>query len=152
VLAIRPKGKWPLLLAVPEQSLSTEAARRALPAQYSRADAVTNVQNSMLLLAAFTQGRPDVLSAALEDRLHQPYRAPLCPLLPSLQELKGKDGILGAVLSGAGPSVLILLDPRASLSKTRQRVAAHLSRSGLDAELLLTSITLRGARSSFSKV
>src|SRR6202140_2885381 len=62
VVGIRPKGKWPLLLAVPEQSLSTEAARRVLPAQYSRADAVTNVQNSMLLLAAFTQERPDVLS------------------------------------------------------------------------------------------
>lgn len=151
VLAIRPKGKWPLLLAVPEQSLSTEAARRVLPAQYSRADAVTNVQNSMLLLAAFTQGRPDVLSAALEDRIHQPYRAPLCPLLPSLQELKGNDGILGAALSGAGPSVLIFLDPRASLPKTRQRVAAHLSRSGLTAELLPTLITLRGARSSFGK-
>ena len=151
VVGIRPKGKWPLLLAVPEQSLSTEAARRVLPAQYSRADAVTNVQNSMLLLAAFTQGRPDVFSAALEDRIHQPYRAPLCPLLPPLQELKGEDGILGAVLSGAGPSVLIFLDPHASLSKTRQRVAAHLSRRGLTPELLPTSITLRGARASFSK-
>src|SRR6202166_4833102 len=81
VVGIRPKGKWPLLLAVPEQSLSTEAARRVLPAQYSRADAVTNVQNSMLLLAPFTKGPPDVLSAALEDRIHQPYRSPLCPLL-----------------------------------------------------------------------
>jgi len=151
VVGIRPKGKWPLLLAVPEQSLSTEQARRVLPAQYSRADAVTNVQNSMLLLAAFTQGRPDVLSAALEDRIHQPYRAALCPLLPALQELKGKNGILGAALSGAGPSVLIFLDPRASLPKARQCVAAHLSRSGLTAELLPTSITLRGARSSFSK-
>jgi homoserine kinase len=151
VLAIRPKGKWPLLLAVPAQSLSTEAARRVLPAQYSRADAVANLQNSMLLLAAFTQGRPDVLSSALQDRLHQPYRAALCPLLPSLQELKGKDGVLGAVLSGAGPSVLIFLDPRTSLSKTRQRIAAHLSRGGPDPELLLTSITLRGARSSFWK-
>src|SRR6202051_5279289 len=94
---------------------------------------------------------PDVLSAALEDRIHQPYRTALCPLLPSLQELKGKDGVLGAALSGAGPSVLIFLDPRASLPKTRQRVAAHLSSSGLSAELLPTSITLRGARSSFSK-
>ncbi len=37
VISIRPKGKWPLLLAVPEQSLSTEAARRVLPAQYSHA-------------------------------------------------------------------------------------------------------------------
>src|ERR1700686_2738840 len=151
VVGIRPKGKWPLLLAVPEQSLSTEAARRVLPAQYSRAAAVTNVKNFMLLPAPFTQGRPDVLSAALEDRIHQPYRAPLCPLLRSLQELKGKDGILGVALSGAGPSVLIFLDPHASLPKTRQGVAAHLSRSGLSAELLPTSITSRGARSSFSK-
>jgi len=146
VVSVRPKGKWPLLLVVPEQSLSTEAARGVLPAQYSRADAVVNIQNSMLLLAAFTQGRPDFLTAALEDRIHQPYRAALCPLLPCLQELKGKNGILGAVLSGAGPSVLVFVDPRASLAKTRKAVSARLESSGLTAELLSTSITLRGAK------
>lgn len=151
VVGIRPKGKWPLLLAVPEQTLSTEEARRVLPAQYSRADAITNVQNSMLLLAAFTQGRPDLLSAALNDRIHQPYRSALCPLLGCLQEMRGQDGILGVALSGAGPSVLIFLDPRTPLSKVRRLVAAHLSRSRLTAELLPTSITLRGARSSFVK-
>ena len=151
VACIRPKGKWPLLLVVPEQSLSTEEARRVLPAQYSRSDAVTNVQNSMLLLAAFTQGRPDLLPAALEDRLHQPYRGALCPLLPGLQALKGEKGILGAALSGAGPSVLIFLDPDASPQKARRLVAAYLSRSGFTAELLPTSISLRGARSSFAK-
>jgi homoserine kinase len=154
VACVRPKGKWPLLLAVPEQSLSTKEARLVLPAQYSRADAVTNVQNSMLLFAAFTQGRPELLSPALEDRIHQPYRAALCPLLPCLQELKGKDGILGAALGGAGPSVLIFLDPkhdsRAVLQKTRRLVAAHLSRYRLIAELIPTSITLRGARSSYT--
>ena len=53
----RPKGKWPLLLAIPEQASRRKQARRVLPAQYSRADAVINIQNSMLLLAAFTQGR-----------------------------------------------------------------------------------------------
>jgi homoserine kinase len=152
VVSIRPKGKWPLLLAVPSHSLPTEEARRILPAQYSRADAVTNVQNSLLLLAAFVQGRPDVLSVALEDRMHEPYRAALCPLLGCLQELKGRDGILGAALSGAGPSVLLFLDPRASLPKAHKLVAAHLSRGGLTAELLSTSITLRGARSSFTKI
>jgi homoserine kinase len=152
-VCIRPKGKWPLLLAVPEQSLATEAARRVLPAQYSRADAVSNVQNSMLLLAAFTQGRPELLSSALEDRIHQPYRAALCPLLPCLQEVKGKQGILGVALSGAGPSVLIFVDPqrdpRAALKKARSLVADHLTRHRLTAELIPTSITLRGARSSF---
>lgn len=153
VACIRPKGKWPLLLAVPEQALLTEEARYVLPAQYSRADAVTNIQNSMLLLAAFTQGRPDLLSSALEDRIHQPYRAALCPLLPCLEELKGKDGILGAALSGAGPSVLMFLDPSLTASaaskKVRSLVATHLSRNKLKAELISTSITPRGAQTSF---
>ncbi len=145
VVCIRPKGKWPLLLAIPDRALSTEEARRVLPAQYSRADAVVNIQNSMLLLAAFTQGRHDLLSAALEDRIHQPYRAPLCPLLPCLQEMTGKPGVLGVALSGAGPSVIVFLDPRTVAHKTGKSVAAHVARSGLHAELLLTSITLRGA-------
>jgi homoserine kinase len=148
---VRPKGKWPLLLAIPDHPLSTEEARRVLPAQYSRADAVTNLQNSMMLLAAFTQGRPDFLRAALEDRIHQPYRAALCPLLPCLQDLKQTGEILGAALSGAGPSVLVFLDPRTSLQKARKVVAAQLARNNLAAELLGTFITQRGGRSSCRK-
>jgi len=151
VVSLPPKGKWPLLLAIPDAALSTEDARRALPAQYSRADAVANVQNAMLLLAAFTERRPDLLSAALEDRLHQPYRAPLCPLLPCLQPLGGKENILGAVLSGAGPAVLIFIHPRASARKVRDFVAAHLAHNGLSAELLLTAIAPSGARGSFAR-
>lgn len=146
VACIRPKGKWPLLLAIPDQPLSTEEARRVLPSQYSRADAVVNIQNSMLLLAAFTQGRPDFLTAALEDRIHQPYRTPLCPLLPAMQELQGRAGILGAALSGAGPSVLVFLDPRTSAAKARKLVAAHLAKRALAAELIETSITPRGGK------
>src|SRR5213595_3056794 len=99
IASIAPKGKWPLLLAVPDEELSTELARRVLPAQYSRADAVSNVQNSMLLLSAFVQGRPDLLTLALEDRLHEPFRAHACPLLPALQRM-ADSGILGVALSG----------------------------------------------------
>lgn len=146
VASIRPKGRWPLLLVIPEQSLSTESARGVLPVQYSRADAVINIQNAMLLLAAFTQGRPKLLADALVDRIHQPYRSALCPLLPCLEELKGTEGILGAVLSGAGPSVLVFIDPRAKLGRVRNMIAAHLRAKGLKAELLATAITSRRAR------
>jgi homoserine kinase len=141
-----PKGKWPLLLAIPEHDLPTEEARRVLPSQYSRADAVNNIQNSMLLLAAFVQGRRDLLTAALADRVHQPYRAPLCPLLPALQTLPQNSGVLGVALSGAGPSVLIFLDGEANVKRARAEVAKHLAGRGLSAELVSASIETRGAR------
>jgi homoserine kinase len=148
VASLAPKGKWPLLLAVPGESLSTEEARRVLPQQYSRADAVVNIQNSMLLLAAFTQGRTDLLASALEDRIHQPYRAALCPLLPALQRLAGVSGILGAVLSGAGPSVLIFLHPKSKVARARKAVLACLREQRLSAELISTEITSAGANQS----
>jgi homoserine kinase len=150
IASIVPKGRWPLLLAVPDEELSTEQARRVLPAQYSRADAVNNVQNSMLLLSAFVQGRPDLLTVALEDRLHQPYRSHACPLLPALLRMTDS-GILGVVLSGAGPSVLIFADPKANLNRTTQQIRAHLTAERLTAELIPTNITQRGGRSLFAK-
>ena len=141
---VRPKGKWPLLLAVPNENLSTEDARRVLPNQYSRADAVANIQNSMLLLAAFLQGRKDLLGSAMEDRIHQPYRASLCPLLPALQKLTGTCGILGSALSGAGPSVLIFVDPKSSPRQVKKQVREHLQTQGLNPELIHTEISPRG--------
>lgn len=146
VLQVAPKGKWPLLLAIPEDPLSTEEARRVLPAQYSRSDAVTNIQNSMLLLGAFTQRRPDLLTSALEDRVHQPYRAPLCPLLPAVKQLAGKHGILGAALSGAGPSVLIFVDPKRSVRRAQAALDSQLRSHRLKAELIEAAITSRGGR------
>ncbi len=147
-IKIKPKGKWPLLFMVPEHPLSTEDARRVLPGQYSRADAVANIQNSMLLLSAFVQGRRDLVGAALQDRMHQPYRAPLCPLLPAMQKRIGQDGILGVALSGAGPSVLVFLDPSNRPNRIRQKVAGYLKETGLGAELILTSIDDAGAADS----
>ena len=146
VACVIPKGKWPLLLAVPDQALATEEARRVLPLEYSRADAVTNIQNSMLLLAALVQGRRDLLASALQDRIHQPYRASLCPLLPALQKLAvGTPRVLGAVLSGAGPSVLIFLDDKVGAERARARVRRQLQAHGLKAELIATTITKQGA-------
>jgi homoserine kinase len=148
VATVTPKGKWPLLLAIPDEPLSTEQARRVLPASYSREDAVSNVQNSMLLLASFTQARTDLLKTALQDRFHQPYRSALCALLPRLEKLTGKQGIAGVALSGAGPSVLIFLEPKTSPGRAKAQVDAHLKRNGLRAEVIPAEITKAGARDS----
>src|SRR5262249_54784366 len=144
-----PKGKWPLLLAIPDEALPTEKAREVLPQEYSRADTVANIQNSMLLMAALFQGDRALLASALEDRIHEPYREELCPLLPALRAFPKKDGVVGAVLSGAGPSVLMFVDPQVRVEKVTARVQAYLKERGLTAELLVTSIAKRGAEASF---
>jgi homoserine kinase len=103
--------KWNLLLALPSASLPTKKARALLPDRYSSEDTVANIQATALLVAAFAQGRGDLLRTAMQDRLHQPYRAKACPLLPLLLPLIEKPeepSILGVALSGAGPSVLLI--------------------------------------------
>jgi homoserine kinase len=107
---------WNLLLALPSASLPTEEARALLPETYSRADAVANIQNTALLVAAFAQNRPDLLRTAMRDRIHQPYRMKACPLLGLLLPLAGRKDVLGVALSGAGPAVLVLAED-ASIAK-----------------------------------
>lgn len=144
-----PKGKWPLLLAIPNENLATKEARAVLPEEYSRADTVANIQNSMLLLAALFQGDRKLLACALDDRVHQPYRAELCPLLPALQNLPENSGVLGSALSGAGPSVLMFLDPTVRQEKAKLRVENRLKDRGLKAELMFATIARRGGEASF---
>jgi homoserine kinase len=103
--------KWIFMLVLPSAGLATSKARALLPATYSREDAVANIQSTALLVAAFAQSRPDLLRVAMRDRLHQPYRAKACPLLPLLLPLvETNAGVFGVALSGAGPSVLLITD------------------------------------------
>jgi homoserine kinase len=95
---------WVVL--VPETESSTQEARAVLPESLPRADAVFNVQRVSLLLAALTVGRPDLLAAAMQDRLHQPYRLRLFPWMEAVVGAARRAGALGCVLSGAGPAML----------------------------------------------
>lgn len=108
-VSIAPPADWCALLVLPAHPLPTTASRGLLPDSYGRAEVVANLQRVGLLTAAFASGRGDLLTVAMQDRVHQPFRAEVCPLLDPLLPLAGRSGILGAALSGAGPAVVLLL-------------------------------------------
>src|SRR5262245_57369726 len=96
--------RWVVL--VPETESATREARAVLPDTVPRADAVFNVQRVSLLLAALGSGRTELLSVAMQDRLHQPYRLRLFPWMTAVEAAARDAGALGCVLSGAGSAIL----------------------------------------------
>lgn len=127
VAQVVPPAEWRAIVVLPADPLPTSKARAVLPASYTRADVVANIQSVSILGLAFAQGRGDLLRIAMQDRIHQPYRAPICPLLPRLLPLAGEQGILGAALSGAGPAVLIVVDGEEGLPMAKEAIRAALS-------------------------
>jgi homoserine kinase len=134
VARVDPPEQWRAIVALPAEPLATSKARAVLPASYAMEDVVANLQSVAILGLAFAQSRGDLLRLAMKDRIHQPYRAPFCPLLSLLLPLAGENGVLGVALSGAGPAVLVVVDGEGSLpvaasairNATENRAAAEL--------------------------
>jgi homoserine kinase len=105
---------WPSQIRVvvisPHSQLPTHVARAALPRTVSRVDAVHNLQRTALFTAALAQQRYDLLWEAMRDRLHQSQRELLVPGLAAALALPPMQGLLGLALSGAGPSIVALVD------------------------------------------
>jgi homoserine kinase len=109
-IRLDPPPNLEVLVAIPAFRLPTERARHALPESYSRRDAVFNIGRSSLLVAALATGRLDLLGFAMQDKLHQPYRAALIPGMAKILAEAPEHGALGAALSGAGPTMLAFVD------------------------------------------
>jgi homoserine kinase len=128
------------VVCVPTATMSTALARSLQPESVPHADAVFNVSRSALLIAALLQS-PELLLEATEDRLHQDYRASAMPETNALIRVLRENG-LAAVVSGAGPSILVLAsDPAQRL------VAAELVEKNSDSpwESLLLAVDFKGA-------
>ncbi|MFB3818877.1 MAG: homoserine kinase [Candidatus Methylomirabilales bacterium] len=123
-----------VLAVIPAFPLSTAKARKALPPTVPRADALFNIGRVALLLAALQAGRLDLLREATQDRLHQPYRAPLVPGMPEVLAEGERAGALGCFLSGAGPTLLALV--AGDSLEIGLRMAAHWkAQAGVEAEV-----------------
>jgi homoserine kinase len=146
VSAVRLEPKdLKVVVAVPDFAVSTTAARRALPESVSHRDAAFNVGRSGLLLGALATGEYDLLRVAMQDRLHQPYRAHLIPGLEDVIEAALAHGAYGACLSGSGPTVL------AFAPEQRAKTIASAMRTTFEARGVLAKswaldVDLAGAR------
>ncbi len=143
VVRLPPLRDTIALFTIPQIDLSTTAARSLLPARYSRADAVFSVQRAALLGAALASGKLDCLRAAMNDRIHQPYRAAKIPGLPALLAYDAP-GVRGVALSGAGPTVVALLDGRADARRIGEELRARFTDAGIASETLRLRPSARG--------
>ena len=111
---VSARFEWPsqirVLVVSPHSQLPTHVARAALPRTVTRIDAVHDLQRTALFTAALAQRRYDLFWEAMRDRLHQPQREALVPGLADALALPRMQGLLGIALSGAGPSILALVD------------------------------------------
>lgn len=127
---------------VPSFCLSTKTARAVLPDAVPLKDAVFNLGRVALLVNALMEGRWDLLQIAVKDRIHQPYRCALIPGFEEVLKAASQAGAYGAVLSGAGPTVIALAPPDSGAGEAMREV---LKSYGIDARVWELEPSLCGA-------
>ena len=101
--------EWKLMVCIPDYELNTEISRSVLPKEVPMKDAVYNLKRSAMFVDALYNKDEELLKLALKDKLHQPYREKLVPGMNDIMNnLKHVNGVIGTVLCGAGPSILVI--------------------------------------------
>ncbi|MEG4282752.1 homoserine kinase [Microcoleus sp. A006_D1] len=135
------------VVAIPDFELSTAEARKVLPADYSRADAIFNAAHLGLLVRALAAGDRDWLRCALQDKIHQPYRQSLIRGYEAVQEAAVNAGACGMVISGAGPTLLALTDVT-NVDVVVREMAAAWGEFGVKADVRAIGLDTQGAQVS----
>jgi len=100
---------WHIMVCVPNYELATDIARSVIPKEIPLKDAIFNLKRSAMFVQAVSTADEELMKLALTDKLHQPYRMKLVPGLNEIiTNLKHEEDVLGCVLSGAGPTVLVI--------------------------------------------
>lgn len=114
--------EWQLTLCIPDYELATDISRSVLPKEVSMEDATFNTRRTAMFVDALYSRDAELMKLALQDKLHQPYRTKLVPGLQEIMDsLKHEENVIGCVLSGAGPAILIV-SQRNNLDKIKSIV------------------------------
>lgn len=135
------------VVAIPDFELSTAEARKVLPADYSKADAIFNAAHLGLLVRALETGNENWLRCALQDKIHQPYRQSLIKGYEAVQQAAVNAGACGMVISGAGPTLLALTDVANAVAVEKAMAAAWME-FGVKAEVRAIGLDTQGAQVS----
>jgi homoserine kinase len=133
------------VVAIPNFELSTAEARQVLPATYSRADAVFNISHLAMLLRGLETGNGQWIQTGLADRIHQPYRQQLIQGYADVEKAAIAAGAYGLVISGAGPTLLALVDESRATSVVMAMSAAWQA-IGIEPIVQILQIDVAGAQ------
>jgi homoserine kinase len=144
------KRHWPdeikIAIVIPDFEMETAKMRAALPREIPLRDAIFNMQRAALLQAAISEGRYLLLTEALRDRLHQPYRAPLVPALSEVLKLNDErdrfPGLLGVAISGAGSTMIAFT--LGDCTQIAEAMKSRIEACGIRAQAMEVSVNNQG--------
>jgi homoserine kinase len=134
-----------VVVTIPEFTLNTKEMRKILPQKVALPEAVFNLSRSALLVNALQNSDWDVLAEAMEDRLHQPYRAPFIPGIEDMFSQIKKTGLAGVALSGSGPSV-VSLTKVGSEEEISKIMKDTFLKAGITCRVLVLEVDLDGTK------
>ena len=138
--------EWAITVCIPDYELSTDISRSVLPKEVPMQDAVFNAKRMGMFVQAVNKKDANLMKLALQDRLHQPYRMKLVPGLDKITEnLKHEESVLGCVLSGAGPAILII-SLKDNLDKIKSIVKETWENLNVKAEIMTLPVETQGAQ------
>jgi homoserine kinase len=132
-----------VVVCVPDYNFLTSAARAALPKMLTHNDAVFNIGRAMLVAEALRNNDGALLTRAMADRIHEPYRLPLIPGAPEAKHAALAQGALAVILSGAGPGMLAFA--REGHACIGQAMQTAFEQAGLKARFWILDASPRGA-------
>jgi len=137
-----------LVLGIPDFEVSTAEARRVLPQEYSRADAIFNMAHLGLLVRGLETGNPEWLRMALKDRIHQPYRKSLMHGFEAVRQGAIAAGAYEVVISGAGPTLLAIAHP-SQATTIAQAMKDAWAEASIQSDVRILGIDVDGTQTSF---
>ncbi|MFP3253509.1 MAG: homoserine kinase [Hydrogenobaculum sp.] len=133
-----------IIAIIPDIKISTEEARKILPAKIDIKDAIYNIQRSNLLLSSLVLKRFELLKEAVKDKLHQPYRKSLIPFYDNIEKIAYDRGAKAVFISGSGSTVgIFALENEEIIGKT---CVEFLKSKGVDGTYKILSVDKEGAR------